>query len=40
MNARYKKVVFDEWAVVSVADKKGRLLDYMARVRKAFRRIS
>ena len=28
MNARYKKVVFDEWAVVSVAHNKSRILDY------------
>ena len=28
MNARYKKVVFDEWAVVSLAQKKSRILDY------------
>lgn len=28
MNARYKKVVFDEWAVVSLAHKKSRILNY------------
>jgi hypothetical protein len=28
MNARYKTVVFDEWAVVSLAQKKSRILDY------------
>ncbi len=28
MNARYKDVVFDEWAVVSLAEQKGRLLTY------------
>jgi len=28
MNARYEKVVFDEWAVVSLAGRKGRLLAY------------
>jgi hypothetical protein len=28
MNARYKQVVFDEWAVVSLVDHKGRLLAY------------
>jgi len=28
MNSRYKKVVFDEWAVVSLAHKKSRILDY------------
>jgi len=26
MNARYRKVVFDEWAVISLTDNKGRLL--------------
>jgi hypothetical protein len=29
MNSRYRKVVFDEWAVVSVAQKKGRILNYV-----------
>ena len=29
MNARYKKIVFDEWAVVSLAQKKGRILNYL-----------
>src|SRR5690242_10489812 len=29
MNARYQEVVFDEWAVVSVAHKKSRILNYM-----------
>src|SRR5258707_1080170 len=28
MNARYKKVVFDEWAVVSLAHKQSRILNY------------
>ena len=28
MNARYNKVVFDEWALVSLAGRKGRLLAY------------
>ena len=28
MNARYKKVVFDEWAVISLSEHKGRLLAY------------
>ena len=28
MNARYEKVVFDEWPVVSLAGRKGRLLAY------------
>ena len=29
MNARYQKVVFDEWAIVSVAQKKSRILNYL-----------
>jgi len=29
MNAHYKQVVFDEWAVVSVADKRSRILNYL-----------
>jgi len=29
MDARYQKTVFDEWAVISVADRKGRLLAYI-----------
>jgi len=29
MNARYKKVVFDEWAIVSLAGQKARLLAYI-----------
>ena len=28
MNARYKKTVFDEWAIISLEDKKGHLLAY------------
>jgi len=28
MNASYKKTVFDEWAIVSFSDRKGRLLSY------------
>jgi hypothetical protein len=28
MNSRYKKVVFDEWAVVSLAHKKSRIINY------------
>jgi hypothetical protein len=28
MNARYQDVVFDEWAVVSIADNKLRILEY------------
>lgn len=29
MDARYRKTVFDEWAVISVAEGKGRLLAYI-----------
>ena len=29
MDAEYKKVVFDEWAVISLAENKGRLLAYI-----------
>jgi hypothetical protein len=29
MNSRYKKVVFDEWAIVSLAQKKSRILNYL-----------
>jgi hypothetical protein len=29
MNSRYKNVVFDEWAIVSLAQKKSRILDYI-----------
>ena len=29
MNSRYKRVVFDEWAIVSLAHKKSRILSYM-----------
>jgi hypothetical protein len=29
MDARYKKPVFDEWAVISIGEGKGRLLAYL-----------
>jgi hypothetical protein len=29
MNSRYKKVVFDEWAIVSLAHKQSRILNYL-----------
>jgi len=38
MNARYKQVVFDEWAIVSLADKKGRLLAYIGPRREGFQK--
>jgi hypothetical protein len=28
MNSRYRRTVFDEWAIVSLIDKKGRILNY------------
>ncbi len=36
MEARYKKIVFDEWAVVSLAEKKGRLLAYIGPRKQGF----
>ena len=36
MNARYHKVVFDEWAIVSFKGKKGRLLAYIGPRRAGF----
>ena len=38
MNARYKKVVFDEWAILSLADHKGRVLAYSGPRKAAFRK--
>jgi hypothetical protein len=29
MDSQYQKVVFDEWAIISLADQKGRLLSYI-----------
>lgn len=29
MNSRYQKVVFDEWAIVSLAHRKSRILNYI-----------
>lgn len=36
MNARYKNVVFDEWAVLSIGQRKGRLLAYAGPRKKGF----
>lgn len=36
MNARYKKVVFDEWAIISLAEHKGRLLAYIGPRKQGF----
>jgi hypothetical protein len=38
MNARYKRVVFDEWAVVSLAGRKGRVLGYIGPRREGFQK--
>jgi len=38
MNARYKNVVFDEWAVVSLGDGKGRVLSYMGPRKEGFQK--
>jgi hypothetical protein len=38
MNARYKKVVFDEWVLLSLADGKGRVLAYTGPRREGFQK--
>lgn len=38
MNARYKKVVFDEWAILSLADHKGRVLAYIGPRKDGFQK--
>ncbi len=38
MNARYKKTVFDEWAIISLAAEKGRLLAYTGPRRSDFQK--
>jgi hypothetical protein len=38
MDARYKHVVFDEWAVVLLDDQKGRLLAYHGPRKQGFQR--
>ena len=38
MNARYKKVVFDEWAIISLAYHKGRLLAYIGPRKTGFQK--
>ena len=37
MDARYRKTVFDEWAVVSLDDTKGRLLAYIGPRKTGFK---
>ena len=38
MNARYGKVVFDEWAIISLEEKKGRLLSYVGPRKDGFQK--
>jgi hypothetical protein len=38
MDARYKRTVFDEWAIVSLADHQGRLLAYDGPRREDFQK--
>jgi hypothetical protein len=38
MNARYNKVVFDEWAIVALEPKKGRLLAYIGPRKEGFQK--
>ncbi len=38
MNARYRKPVFDEWAVIALKDKKGALLAYNGPRKKGFQK--
>jgi hypothetical protein len=38
MDARYRKVVFDEWAIVSLADNKGHVLAYAGPRKEGFQK--
>jgi len=38
MNARYKQVVFDEWAIISLAARKGRVLTYIGPRKEGFQK--
>ncbi len=38
MNARYQRVVFDEWAIISLAGRKGRVLAYTGPRREGFQK--
>jgi hypothetical protein len=38
MNAAYKKVVFDEWAIVSFMERRGKLLSYTGPRREDFQK--
>ncbi len=37
MHARYKKVVFDEWAIISLTANKGRVLGYIGPRKEGFK---
>jgi hypothetical protein len=38
MNARYQKTVFDEWAIISLAARKGRVLAYIGPRKEGFQK--
>ncbi|HEV2395055.1 MAG TPA: hypothetical protein VG146_22115 [Verrucomicrobiae bacterium] len=38
MNARYKKVVFDEWAIISLGERKGRVYAYIGPRKTGFQK--
>jgi len=38
MDSQYKRTVFDEWAIVSLADQKGRLLGYIGPRKSGFQK--
>ena len=38
MDARYQKTVFDEWAIISLADHKGHLLAYIGPRKEGFQK--
>jgi hypothetical protein len=38
MNARFEGVVFDEWAILSLADGRGRLLSYLGPRKQGFQK--
>ena len=38
MDARYQKTVFDEWAIISLADNKGHLLAYIGFRKEGFQK--
>jgi hypothetical protein len=38
MNARYKKTVFDEWAIISLEERQGHLLSYVGPRKAGFQK--